>query len=179
MGSDGNLTDAIDAIVSARIDPQGPGVAVAVILDGAVNHSKGYGLANLEWDEPIAPDTVFCIGSTTKPFTATAVLLLEADGQLALEDSIRRHLSELPAAYEPITVHHLLTHTSGVPNYITQPGFWEREALIDRTPDELPLLFKDLPLDFPPGTDYSYSNSGYALLGLLIERLSEIGRAHV
>jgi len=163
---------AIDAIVNAHVDPQGPGAAVAIIHDGAVIHSKGYGLANLEWEEPIAPDTVFRIGSTTKLFTATAILLLEAEGKLALEDAIRRHLPEMPAAYEPITIRHLLTHTSGIPNYVTRPGFWEDVATRDHSFEELMDLFKDLPLDFAPGTDYSYSNSAYALLGLLIERLS-------
>jgi CubicO group peptidase (beta-lactamase class C family) len=163
---------AIDAIVNAHVDPRGPGAAVAIIHDGAVIHSKGYGLANLEWVEPIAPDTVFRIGSTTKLFTATAILLLEAEGKLALADAIRRHLPEMPAAYEPITLRYLLTHTSGIPNYVTRPGFWEDVATRDHSFEELMDLFKDLPLDFAPGTDYSYSNSAYALLGLLIERHS-------
>lgn len=177
MGADTNLTNEIDAIVHARIDPRGPGAAVVVIRDGAVIHAKGYGLANLEWERPIDSDTVFWIGSTTKPFTATAIVLLAAEGRLRLEDSIRHYLPELPATYDPITIHQLLTHTSGAPNHVTRPGFWERVAPRDHSPEELMALFTDLPLDFAPGTEYSYSNAGYTLLGVLIERLSGMSYA--
>jgi CubicO group peptidase (beta-lactamase class C family) len=166
------VSSVIDALVGERIDAEGPGVALAVVRDGEVVHEKGYGLANLEWHLPVTTKTVFGLGSTTKPFTATAILLLEAEGKLRLDDPITQHISNLPVRYEPITVRHLLTHTSGIPNYVTRPGFWEREATIDRTSEELVALFKDLPLDFVPGTDYSYSNSAYSLLGHLIERLS-------
>lgn len=172
MAVESDMSAAIDELANECIEPQGPGVAVGVVRDGEVVHAKAYGLANLEYDIPVSTDTVFGLGSTTKPFTATAILLLEADGKLGLGDSITRHVPDLPASYGPITVEHLLTHTSGIPNYVTRPGFWERESTIDRTSEELIALFKDLPLDFAPGTDYSYSNSAYSLLGHLIERLS-------
>jgi CubicO group peptidase (beta-lactamase class C family) len=172
MAVESDLTPAIDALVAAYIDAVGPGLALAVVRDGKLVHAKGYGLANLEWNLPVTTETVFGLGSTTKPFTATAILLLEAGGTLRLDEPITRHVPDLPASYEPITIAHLLTHTSGIPNYVTRPGFWEREATIDRTSEELVALFKGLPLDFTPGTDYSYSNSAYSLLGHLIERLT-------
>ena len=164
--------DAIDAIISARIDPQGPGAAVAVVHRGAVVHRQGYGLANLEWAQPITPDTVFGLGSTTKPFTATAILLLEREGKLHIGDPITGYLPDYDTHGAAITLHHLLTHASGIPNFITQPGFWERHAVRDMSPRELRDLFEPLPLDFPPGTRYSYSNSAYCLLGMVIEAVS-------
>lgn len=165
-------TEAIETIVNARIDPLGPGVAVAVVKDGEVMHRKGYGLASLEWGCAIAPDTVFQIGSLTKPFTATAILLLEQEGKLRLSDPITAYLPDYPTHGQTITLTHLLTHTSGIPNYVTQPGFWERESRTDRPPAELTQLFRHLPLDFAPGARYSYSNSAYCLLGMVIETVT-------
>src|SRR5690348_5762681 len=121
----------IDAIAGGRIEPDGPGVAVAVVRGGEVLHAKGYGLANLEWGQPIAPDTVLCLGSLTKPFTAQAMLLLERDGRLRLDDPITVYLPDFPTNDPLITLEHLLTHTSGIANYVTQPGFWERIAQTD------------------------------------------------
>jgi CubicO group peptidase (beta-lactamase class C family) len=162
----------IDALVSAQIDPHGPGLALAVVKHGEPIHRMGYGMANLEWKQPIGPDTVLALGSLTKPFTAQAVLLLAAEGKLRLDDPLTDHLPDYPDPGQRITVAHLLTHTSGIPNFITRPGYWERESWIARTPQELPMLFAQLLLDFAPGERYSYSNSAYCLLGLLIEQLS-------
>lgn len=166
------MRDEIDAIISTRIDSEGPGAAVAVVHRGEVVHRAGYGLANLEWVQPISPDTVFGIGSTTKPFTTTAILLLERERKLRIGDAVTDYLPDYDTHGAPVTLHHLLTHTSGIPNFLTQPGFWERHAVRDMTPRELRQLFEPLPLDFPPGTRYSYSNSAYCLLGMVIEAVS-------
>lgn len=159
----------IDAIVRAQIDPDGPGVAVAVVKDVSVLHCQGYGLANIEWKQAIAPDTVFRLASLTKPLTATAVMLLEKQGKLSIDAPVSTYLSGYPTRGEPITLAHLLTHTSGIKNYLAPTGPFERLYKTDKTPDELIALFEELPLDFEPGTQYCYSNSGYCLLGKIIE----------
>ena len=97
----------IDAVVGGRIEADGPGVAVAVVRGGEVVHAKGYGLANLEWEQPIAPDTVLCLGSLTKPFTAQAILLLERDGKLRLDDAITAYLPDFPTGDRLITVENI------------------------------------------------------------------------
>src|SRR5215469_14268503 len=110
------MRDEVEAIVRGHVDAQGPGVAVAVARDGEVIHCGGYGLANLEWGQTIGTDTVFGIGSLTKPFTAMAILLLERKGRLRLDDEIGAHLSSYDTHGAAITLAHLLTHTSGIPN---------------------------------------------------------------
>lgn len=164
--------DTLDHIIQERIPPDGPGAAVAVIRDGQVIHSAGYGMASLEWDQPISTDTVFGIGSTTKPFTATAIMLLERDGLLSTAAPITDYLPDYDTHGATITITHLLTHTSGIPNFITRPGFWERVAPLDHDHLQLRARFEPLPLDFAPGERYSYSNSGYCLLGMVIERVA-------
>lgn len=164
--------DAIDEIVRERIAPDGPGVAVAVTRDGQLIHSQGYGMAQLEWGQPITPDTVVGIGSLSKPFTATAILLLRAEGKLRLDDPITAHLPDYDTHGQTITIAHLLTHTSGIPNFITLPGFWEGEVARDHSHAEIRARFEGLPLQFTPGERYSYNNSAYCLLGMVIEQLS-------
>ncbi len=166
------MRDRIATIVGERVDPERPGVAVAVVHHGDVAHRAGYGYANLEWGQPITPDTVFGIGSTTKPFTATAILLLERDGKLHIDGAITNYLPSYDTHGAHITLRHLLTHTSGIPNFVTQPNFFETWAPLDLSHHALRKLFEPLPLDFAPGTRYSYSNSGYCLLGMIIEAAS-------
>jgi CubicO group peptidase (beta-lactamase class C family) len=156
----------------AELEEGGPGVAVAVVKDGSVLHRKGYGMADLEWGAAIEPDTVLALGSLTKPITAMSVLLLEKQGKLSIDDPITAYLPDYPTHGHTITIAHLLTHTSGIPNYVTMPDFFPNETRKDLSPDELSKLFRDLPLDFAPGTAYAYSNSGYVLLGMIIEALS-------
>ncbi|HEY7850173.1 MAG TPA: serine hydrolase domain-containing protein [Ktedonobacterales bacterium] len=165
-------TDQIDAIVHARTNPNGPGVAIAVVRAGQVIHSRGYGMAQIEWRQPIAPDTVFGIGSTSKPFTAMAILLLRAEGKLSLSDPITAYLPDYQTHGQIITIAHLLTHTSGIPNFVTLPGFWEGDTAHDHTHAELRARFEQLPLQFAPGARYSYNNSAYCLLGMVIETLA-------
>jgi CubicO group peptidase (beta-lactamase class C family) len=165
--------DDLDTLVEEQIDQHGPGVVVAVVKDGQLAYERGYGLANLEWGQPMAMDTVLGLGSLTKPFTAQAVLLLELSGKLRIEDAVVSYLPDLTWLDPNITIAHLLTHTSGIANYVTQPGFWERIARQDHAPAELATRIGSFHRDFAPGERYSYSNSGYALLGMLIEAVSE------
>ena len=165
-------SSVIEEIIQRRVPADGPGVAVAVISDGETIYKSGYGFANLEWRQPIGPETVLGLGSVTKPFTAQAVLLLEQQGKLRLDDEITHYLPDAPTHGREITIAHLLTHTSGIANFVTQPGFWPNTARADRTPAEMIALFADLAPDFEPGENYSYSNSAYVLLGRLIETLS-------
>jgi CubicO group peptidase (beta-lactamase class C family) len=133
--------------------------------------SKGYGSANLEWEVPNAPDTKFRLGSLTKQFTAACILLLEERGKLKTDDPVRKHMPDAPAAWDKITIFHLLTHTSGIPNFTGFPDFSSTEAF-STTPEKLVARFRDKPLDFQPGEKWNYSNSGYVLLGYLIEKIS-------
>src|SRR5215212_1775796 len=111
------IDSEIHQLIRAQIDEQGPGVAAAVIRDGAVVHVSGYGYANLEWQIPIATDTVFRLASITKQFTATAIMLLADEGKLTLDDPLTKFLPDYPTAGHDVRVHHLLTHTSGIKSY--------------------------------------------------------------
>jgi CubicO group peptidase (beta-lactamase class C family) len=133
--------------------------------------SKGYGSANLEWGIPNAPSTKFRLGSITKQFTAASILLLEERGKLKVDDLVKQHLPDAPAAWDKVTIFHVLTHTSGIPSFTSFPDYPSLEPFAT-TPEKLVARFRDRPLEFEPGQRYNYSNSGYVLLGYLIERIS-------
>ena len=133
--------------------------------------SKGYGSATLEWDIPNTPSTKFRLGSITKQFTAASILLLEERGKLKTGDPIKKYLADAPAAWDTITIDNLLTHTSGIPNFTNLPEYKRLEPF-DSPVAKTIAVFRDKPLDFPPGEKMSYSNSGYLVLGHLIETLS-------
>lgn len=159
--------DAIDDYVNKEMAQQGtPGIALAIVDHGELVRAQGYGFANLEHRVPVHPDTIFQSGSIGKQFTATAVMLMVEDGKLKLDESIRTYLPEAPKTWQPITVRHLLTHTSGING---DPGFDLRR---DYTDEQLLKILYGLKLDFPAGQRWSYSNSAYALLGLLVKRVS-------
>lgn len=145
--------------------------SVLVAVHGKVIYSHGFGLANAAAKIPNTPATQFRIGSNTKQFTAAAILLLRDRGKLRLRDRICRFLPNCPAAWRPITIEELLTHTSGIPNYTSAPGFWHRIGS-PVTPAKLLASFEDRPLDFKPGSQFRYSNSGYVALGIIIQRVS-------
>jgi CubicO group peptidase (beta-lactamase class C family) len=146
-----------------------PGIALAVFRDGQPVRVRGYGLANVELDVPVTPDTVFQTGSVGKQFTAMAVMMLVEEGKLGLDDPIVKFFPGAPATWQGITVRHLLTHTSGIKD-------WEHQADIDYrrdyTEDELVQVAMKLPPDFAPGMQWSYSNTGYVLLGVLVHKIS-------
>lgn len=145
--------------------------SVLVAQDGKVLLDKGYGFANLEWEVPNTPTTKFRLGSITKQFTAASILLLEERGKLKVEDPVKKYMPDAPAAWDKITIFHVLTHTSGIPSFTGFPDFESHEAQA-MTPEKLVEWFRDKPLDFEPGTKWNYSNSGYVLLGYLIEKIS-------
>jgi CubicO group peptidase (beta-lactamase class C family) len=145
--------------------------SVLVAQDGKVLLDKAYGFANLEWDVPNTPTTKFRLGSITKQFTAASILLLEERGKLQIEDPVKKYMPNAPAAWDKITIFHVLTHTSGIPSLTSFPDFEAHEAQA-MTPEKLVEWFRDKPLEFEPGTKWNYSNSGYILLGYLIEKIS-------
>jgi CubicO group peptidase (beta-lactamase class C family) len=144
---------------------------VLVERDGSTILNKAYGSADLEWNIPNAPDTRFRLGSITKQFTAAGILLLEERGKLRVEDPISKYLPDEPAAWKNITFFHLLTHTSGIPSFTSFPDYNDVQTR-PVTPEQLVARFRDKPLDFQPGEKWQYSNSGYALLGYLLEKIS-------
>ena len=164
--------DQIDQILGAEIAPGEPGAAVAVLRDGEVLHCKGYGLANVEWGVPITPDTVFHIASLTKQFTATAIMMLKERGLLSLEAPLEAYLPEFPTQRGRITVRHLLNHTSGIKTYTTLANFFDGTSRHHVSLDELVARIASLPVEFEPGARFLYNNSGYVLLGAIIEQTS-------
>jgi CubicO group peptidase (beta-lactamase class C family) len=132
---------------------------------------KGYGFADLEWHVPNSPKAKFRLGSITKQFTAASILLLEERGKLSVNDPVKKYMPDAPAAWDKITIFNLLTHTSGIPNFTGFPDYQKLEPF-PATPAELVARFRDKPLDFQPGEKWNYSNSGYVLLGYLLEKIS-------
>lgn len=171
------MIGTIEQIIHSEIDLQGPGVAIAVVNDGQPVHLAGYGMANLEWNCPIRPDTVFRLASISKQFTATAIMLLEQEGKLRLDDPITTYFPDYPTHGHTITITHLLNHTSGIKSYTSLANFARDIAKKDLAPGDLLPYFKDLPLDFEPGTRFLYNNSGYHLLGLLLEKITSASYA--
>lgn len=147
--------------------------SVLVADNGKVIYKKGFGLANMEWDIPNTPDTKFRLGSITKQFTAMLIMQLVAEGKLDLQASVSKYLPEYSKENgDKITIHQLLTHTAGIPNYTSFPNFFKDLSRNPYTPTEMLELFADSPLDFTPGERFSYSNSGYVLLGAIIEKVT-------
>jgi CubicO group peptidase (beta-lactamase class C family) len=133
--------------------------------------NKGYGYADLEWKISNVPEAKFRPGSITKQFTAAAILLLQERGKLDVHDAVKKYIPNAPAAWDKITIFNLLTHTSGIPNFTSFPNYRSIEPF-SQSPDDLIALFRDKPLDFQPGEKWSYSNSGYIVLGYLIGKIS-------
>lgn len=145
--------------------------SVLIARDGHVLLSKGYGMANYETDTPNTPQTKFRLGSITKQFTAMAVMMLQERGKLSVQDSVCKYVAECPAAWQPVTIHHLLSHTSGIWNFTSAPDYLKTMMLASPVLDTI-ARFKDKPLEFAPGERFNYSNSGYVLLGYLVEKIS-------
>jgi CubicO group peptidase (beta-lactamase class C family) len=148
-----------------------PGVVVLLAVEGKVVFRAAYGLADVRHNTPLSVHDVFRIGSLTKQFTAAAILLLEERGLLKVQDRLQTHLPSYPDLTGSITLEHLLNHTSGIPSYTDRDDFEELEGL-DLSQQEVLETFQNEPPLFKPGAEFSYSNSGYFLLGMVIERLS-------
>ena len=163
----GNVARRMDQFVGSK-DFSG---AVLVARDGHVLFQKAYGLANRENNVPNKLETKFRLGSVTKQFTAMGVMLLVERGKVRISDRVCVYIDNCPKAWSGITLGHLLTHTSGIPNFTDFPDN-DQFARLPTTPLAAIARFRDKPLDFPPGQQFSYSNSGYLLLGYIIERAS-------
>lgn len=163
-----------EAARSADAYIRAAGIQGSVLLakGGKIVLAKGYGLANIELDVPNKPETKFRLGSITKQFTAAAILQLQEKGKLEVGDPISKYIPGAPAAWNGITIHHLLTHTSGIPSYTGDAGY--QNHMRERTGAPLDFIdhFRDRPLEFTPGEKFHYDNSGYFLLGVIIEQVS-------
>jgi CubicO group peptidase (beta-lactamase class C family) len=164
---------AVDRVFAEWDKPTSPGCALGVIRDGRMVYERGYGMANLDYDIPNGPRIVYYIGSDSKQFTAAAVGMLALRGQLSLDDDVRKYFPELPDYGTPIRIRHLIHHTSGLRDIYTLMSM-RGDRLEDVFPDSqaLALIFRQRGLAFPPGSAYSYSNSGYFLLAQLVKRVS-------
>lgn len=169
-----DLAAVADTVFGQWNSTHTPGCAVGVARDGKVLLTKGYGMADLESATPITPATIFESGSVAKQFTATAVVLLARDGKLDLEDPVRKYIPELPDYGRPITIRHLLTHTSGLREWSSLVAYqgWPRGRRAHEQSDLLDVVFKQTAINYPVGEYYSYTNSGYALAMTLVERVS-------
>ena len=165
------LASRIDGAVAPYFQADAPGATVIVVKDGKTVLRKAYGKADVQNGVAMTPDTVLRLGSITKQFTAVGILMLMEEGKLALGDNITQHLPDYPAQGKKITIEHLLTHTSGIPSYTGKPGFMSRMTQ-DLSVTQMVDSFKNDPLEFEPGSRYRYNNSGYFLLGAIIEKIS-------
>ncbi len=168
------FTQRLDQLVQSVVDRDLFTGSVLVVRDQTVLLHKGYGLANHAWRIPNTPDVRYLLASVSKQFTAAAVLRLMDRGKLKLDDPLRQHLPDTPPAWSAITIRQLLAHTAGIPNY-TESNDFAQVKLRAVSPQELVASFRDKPLDFAPGTALRYSNSGYVMLGLLVEAVSGQG----
>lgn len=161
----------VDATMSEMAEQKRFSGSILIAQGDQILLSKGYGMADVESGQPNSPQTRFRICSITKEFTATVILILQDQGKLNVQDPICQYLADCPAAWQEISIHHLLTHTSGISDKV----FFEKIAGRQEerfAPVELIALFSDAPLDFEPGKEYRYSNPGYILLGYIIEQVS-------
>ena len=166
------LESKIDNLLEESYKQDGPGAVALVAKDGNVIYRKAFGNANLELGVPMIPENIFELGSITKQFTSVSILMLLEQGKLKLDDEITKFLPDYPTHGKTITVHHLLTHTSGIKSYTSMEGIRDI-ARKELSPIELIDFFKNEDMDFEPGEEYRYNNSGYIILGYIIEKLSD------
>jgi CubicO group peptidase (beta-lactamase class C family) len=165
--------DQIDKLISQYSKYNKFNGTVLVAEDGKVIYKKGFGMANMEWKIPNEPNTKFRLGSITKQFTALLILQLAEQGKLKLDVPISTYLPDYSKTNgDKITIHQLLTHTSGIPNYTSSPNFFADISRNPYTPEAFVKTFADLPLGFKPGEKFAYSNSGYFVLGYIIEKVT-------
>ncbi len=161
----------IDSLMSNSYKPEAPGAVVLAAVDGKPVFEKAYGLANVELNVPNKPEFLFAIGSMSKQFTAVSILKLAQEGKLSLNDDITKYLTGYNTHGRKITIENLLTHTSGITSYTEKADFM-KEFILDKTKEEMRDYFMNDSLLFEPGTDWSYSNSGFLLAGMIVEKVS-------
>ncbi len=165
-----NLEEKFDMLLQEKYKPENPGATVLISKQGKIIYHKAFGMANMELQVPMKPENIFEIGSITKQFTSVAILMLMEHGKLAIEDEITKFIPDYPTHGKKITIHHLLNHTSGIKSYTSMN--LSEIAPKDMTPTEIIDYFKNEPMDFDPGTEWRYNNSGYIILGFIIEKVS-------
>ncbi|MBK7598693.1 MAG: serine hydrolase [Acidobacteria bacterium] len=173
VGLDRELANRIDEVFRQYDKPGSPGCSLAVVRDGKVVYKHGYGYANLEYDIPISPSTVFHVASVSKQFTAFAITLLASEGRLKLDDDIRKYLPEVPDFGKTITIKHLIYHTSGLRDQweLLAMAGWRLDDVITKE-HILKIIRNEKELNFEPGAEHLYCNSGYTLLAVIVERVS-------
>ena len=168
-----SVTRRIDAVFARFAKPDAPGCAVGVYQNGGVAYAKGYGSANIEYGVPITPKTPFISGSVAKQFTAAAIALLVEQGRLSLDDDVRKYIPELPDYGARMTVDNLVHHTSGLRDFWALVGAagmrYDDTYTVD---DVIRLAARQKALNFPPGTEYNYSNTGYVAMGVIVQRVT-------
>ena len=172
-----DLASRIDASIAPYFKADAPGATVIVVKDGKSVLRKAYGMADTAKGVSMRPEMALRLGSITKQFTSTAILMLLDEGKLSLDDDITKHLPDYPAKGKKITIEHLLTHTSGIVSYTSKPNYVATMAK-DLTVAQMIDGFKNDPLEFEPGTKFNYNNSGYFLLGAIIEKVSGLTYAN-
>ncbi|MFB3126207.1 MAG: serine hydrolase domain-containing protein, partial [Candidatus Acidiferrales bacterium] len=173
LASADTLTNRVDKVFAQWDKPGSPGCALGVIKGGELIYKRGYGMANLEHNIPISSTSVFRIGSTSKQFSALSILLLVEEGKLSLDDNIRKYLPEMPDYGSPVTIRHLIHHSSGIRDYLTLMslvGKGDDDFYTDE--DVVVMLARQRELNFNPGDRFLYSNSGYFLLSQIVKRAS-------
>ena len=169
-----DVTTKVDKIFAQWDKPDSPGCALGVYKDGQIVYKRGYGMANLNDDVPITPATVFHVASMSKQFTAASILLLAQQGKLSLDDDVHKYIPELPNFGQPITLRHLLHHTSGIRDQWSLLGLagWRYSQDLITDDDVMSVLVRQQALNFKPGDKYMYSNSGFTLLAIVVKRVS-------
>ena len=169
-----DLTPLVNRVFARWDSTTGPGCSVGIDRASQPRYTRAFGEADLEYDIPNKPTTIFEAGSISKQFTAAATVLLALDGKLGLEDDVRKYVPELPQYERTITIRHLLNHTSGLRDWgeIADLAGWPRETRVHTHDDVLDILHRQRALNYPPGDRYSYTNSGYNLLAIIVSRVS-------
>jgi CubicO group peptidase (beta-lactamase class C family) len=163
------LRQKVDELLTAHVKVNDFSGSVLLASQGKPLVAKGYGYANREWQVPNTPQTKFRIGSVTKQFTSMLIMQLREQGKLKIEDSVCAYVTPCPDTWKPVTIHHLLTHTSGIPSY-TSNASWREQNMAPKSVEQMVAGFRDLPLQWTPGEKFGYNNSGYFLLGVVTEK---------
>jgi CubicO group peptidase (beta-lactamase class C family) len=173
QASNTSLNDKVDQVFAQFNKPDSPGCALAVIKDGQITYQHGYGMSNLEYGIPISPTSIFHVASISKEFTAMSIVLLAQQGKLSLDDEVRKYVSEVPDFGKRITIRHLIHHTSGLRDQwsLLDMAGWREDDVITEG-DILDLVSRQKTLNFDPGEEHLYCNTGYTLLAIIVKRVS-------
>jgi CubicO group peptidase (beta-lactamase class C family) len=173
---DAQHVQAVDSFIASEMARQKiPGLAVGIYSRGQVLLTKGYGLANVELNVPVKPETIFQSGSVGKQFVSAAIMMLVEEGKLSLDDSVTKYFPEAPASWKPILIKNLLSHTSGLSEYESEDRTGPKGPFylrLDFTEDELVTKIEAMPIEWAPGEKWGYRNTNYVVLGVLIHKIT-------